>query len=97
MNKKLLLVLLIILLPLSIVLGWGAQGHKLISKKAMTLLPDEMNSFIKWQDYITLHSVDPDLRRDNDRSEGPKHFIDIDFSDIVFQIQIQLLPHRNFL
>jgi hypothetical protein len=78
MNKKLLLVVLV-LLPVSVILGWGAEGHKLISNKAMTLLPAEMGSFIKWQDYITVHSVDPDLRRDRDKSEAPKHFIDIDF------------------
>ncbi len=79
MNKKLLLSVLTILLPFSVMLGWGAEGHKLISNKAMTLLPEEMNSFTKWQDYVTVHSVDPDLRRDSDKSEGPKHFIDIDF------------------
>ncbi len=79
MNKNWLLSALIILLPFSVMLGWGAEGHKLISNKAMTLLPDEMNSFTKWQDYVTTHSVDPDLRRDSDKSEGPKHFIDIDF------------------
>jgi len=79
MNKKLLLILLLILLPVSIILSWGGEGHKLISKKAMGLLPDEMNTFIKWQDSISLHSVDPDNRRDYDKSENPKHFIDIDF------------------
>jgi hypothetical protein len=79
MNKKLLLILLIILIPVSIVLGWGGEGHKLISKRALTLLPEDMNGIIKWKDYITIHSVDPDIRRDKDKSEAPKHFIDIDF------------------
>ncbi len=79
MNRKLLLSAFLILLPVSVMLGWGAEGHKLISNKAMTLLPAEMNSFSKWQDYVTTHSVDPDLRKDRDKSEGVKHFIDIDF------------------
>ena len=79
MNKKLLLLLLLIFYPVSVILSWGGEGHKLINKKAMTLLPEEMNSFIQWQDYITIHSVDPDTRKDKDKSEGPKHFIDIDF------------------
>ncbi len=79
MNKKLLLLLLLILLPVSIILSWGAEGHKLISRKAMELLPDEMSSFTPWQDYISIHSVDPDLRKDKDKTEAPKHFIDIDF------------------
>jgi hypothetical protein len=79
MNKKLLLFFVLVLLPVAVILSWGAKGHKLINKKAMELLPDEMSGFVKWQDYISIHSVDPDLRRDNDKTEGPKHFIDIDF------------------
>ncbi len=79
MNKKLLLILLIILLPVSVILSWGGEGHKFINKKAIELLPDEMNGFIKWQDSISFHSVDPDNRKDFDKSEYPKHFIDIDF------------------
>jgi hypothetical protein len=79
MNKKSLITVVLILLPLSIILGWGAEGHKLISNKAMDLLPQEMSGFTNWQKYITIHSVDPDLRRDHDKSEAPKHYIDIDF------------------
>ncbi len=79
MNNKLLLSAFLVFLPLSVMLGWGAEGHKLISNKAMTLLPDEMSSFTNWQDYVTIHSVDPDMRRNSDKSEAPKHFIDIDF------------------
>lgn len=79
MNKKLLLYILIIFLPVTLTYSWGGEGHKLISKKAMTLLPDEMSSFNQWQSYITEHSVDPDKRRDRDKTEDPKHFIDIDF------------------
>ncbi len=79
MNEKLVLLFLFILLPVSFILGWGAEGHKLISNKAISMLPEEMKDFVKWQDYITTHSVDPDLRRNSDKSEAPKHFIDIDF------------------
>lgn len=79
MSKRLIIISFIILLPFAVILGWGAEGHKLISNKAMTLLPDEMRSFLQWQDYITIHSVDPDLRKKSDKSEGPKHYIDIDF------------------
>jgi hypothetical protein len=61
------------------VFGWGDQGHKLINNKAVALLPAEMQSFTKWKDYITLHAVDPDNRKKDDKSEPPKHFIDIDF------------------
>ncbi|MDR3611056.1 MAG: hypothetical protein P4L27_10875 [Ignavibacteriaceae bacterium] len=63
----------------NILFGWGDQGHKLINNKAVALLPAEMQDFTKWKDYITLHSVDPDNRKKDDKSEAPKHFIDIDF------------------
>lgn len=79
MNRILLLSALLILLPVTVMLGWGAEGHKLISSEAMTLLPDEMNPFLQWQNYVSQHSVDPDQRKDIDKSEGVKHFIDIDF------------------
>lgn len=79
MNKKLLLFLFVVILPFNLILSWGGDGHKLICKKAMTLLPNEMNKFSQWQEYITTHSVDPDKRRDTDKTEDPKHFIDIDF------------------
>ena len=59
--------------------GWGDQGHKLINNKGIAVLPAEMKAFKKWQDYITVHSVDPDNRKGSDKTEGPKHFIDIDY------------------
>lgn len=79
MNKKSFFVIVLILVPLTCILGWGAEGHRLISNKAVTLLPDEMSSFTQWQEYITVHSVDPDLRREHDKSEAPRHYIDIDY------------------
>ncbi len=72
--------LILIVLALSnLMFGWGDQGHKLINNKAVAFLPAELKSYTQWQDYITLHSVDPDNRKSTDRTEGPKHFIDIDF------------------
>ena len=70
---------LIVVAFTNFVFGWGDQGHKLINNKAVAFLPAEMNSFIKWQDYITLHAVDPDNRKRDDKTEAPKHFIDIDY------------------
>ena len=59
--------------------GWGDQGHKLINNQAIAFLPAELKAYSQWQDYITIHSVDPDNRKRDDKTEGPKHFIDIDF------------------
>lgn len=59
--------------------AWGEQGHKLITRKAIELLPKEMNFFKKWTAELEDLSVEPDRRRNYDNTEHPKHFIDIDF------------------
>ncbi|HSP88557.1 MAG TPA: S1/P1 nuclease [Ignavibacteriaceae bacterium] len=58
---------------------WGEEGHRLIANKAIDLLKEKIPGIEQFQNYITEHSIDPDLRRDDDKSEFPKHFIDIDF------------------
>ncbi len=58
---------------------WGEEGHKLIASKAVDLLKGKIKNIEQYKDYITEHSIDPDLRRNHDKSEFPKHFIDIDF------------------
>lgn len=71
--------LLLISLAASVLLGWGNEGHKLINKKAIDLLPAEMSDFMKYQDYISMHAPDPDDRKKEDSTEPNKHYIDIDF------------------
>jgi hypothetical protein len=58
---------------------WGEEGHKLIAGKAIDLLIEKIAGIDQYKKYITEHSIDPDIRRNNDDSEFPKHFIDIDF------------------
>jgi hypothetical protein len=58
---------------------WGKKAHKLINQKGIELLPDEMSIMRSWKDYIGDHASDPDIRKDKDTTEGPKHFIDIDY------------------
>ncbi len=62
-----------------IIYGWGGKGHKTISAFAMKLLPAEMKFSDQLKSAITEHSVDPDNRKRDDKTEGPKHFIDIDY------------------
>ncbi len=62
--------------PLS---AWGKKGHRLINSKAIDSLPDELSKLKDWKDYIVENSSAADMRRDNDPTEAPKHFIDIDF------------------
>ena len=71
--------LLLTLVSSLIVYGWGDKGHKTIAAFAMKLLPAEMKFTDQFKLAITDHSVDPDNRKRDDKSEGPKHFIDIDY------------------
>lgn len=76
MKIKLFILLLLIT---GMAFSWGDKGHKLIGNKAVELLKGKIKDIEKFQDYITEHSVDPDLRKSQDKTEGPKHYIDIDF------------------
>lgn len=70
---------LIILIPSTQLFAWGETGHKIINRKAVDYFPEEMNAFRAWRDYLGEHASDPDLRRRTDKSESPRHFIDIDY------------------
>jgi hypothetical protein len=76
MKTKLFVLLLIVT---GLAYPWGDKGHKLIANKAVELLKEKIKNIGLYQDYITEHSVDPDLRKSHDKTEGPKHYIDIDF------------------
>lgn len=82
MIKRILIIL--ILLPLSLILSWGREGHFIIARYAVQNLPKEMEYFKQWEDYIVKHSIDPDNRKTDD-GEEVKHFIDIDFYDEFFR------------
>ena len=41
-------------------------------------LPEEMTEFKDWNSYLADHASDPDYRKGDDPTEGPKHYIDID-------------------
>jgi hypothetical protein len=71
--------LLLFLVPTVLIFGWGDKGHKIIAAFAMRELPAEMKFSEAFKSSIVEHSVDPDNRKRDDKSEGPKHFIDIDY------------------
>ena len=82
MKKNVLIVSIIVtcfLFLTSSAFPWGDKGHKLINKKAVLYLPSTMKSYKKWADYLEEHAPDPDIRKKDDKTEAPKHFIDIDF------------------
>ena len=76
MKTKFFVLLLVVT---SLAYPWGDKGHKLIANKAVQLLKGKIKNIGLYQDYITEHSVDPDLRKSHDKTEAPKHYIDIDF------------------
>ncbi len=58
---------------------WGFYAHKKINYYAVFLLPPEMMVLYKPNiDFLSEHSVDPDMRRYAVPEEGPRHYIDID-------------------
>ncbi len=75
----LILLLSIIILVSQSAFPWGDKGHKLISKMSVDFLPPEMKAFKAWREYLEEHAPDPDYRKKTDKTEGPKHFIDIDY------------------
>ena len=81
MNKyfRLKILLIILFLPAGFIYSWGEKGHAVISGKAVEILPAEMSSFKVWKDYLVQHASDADIRRKTDKSEAPRHYIDIDF------------------
>ncbi|MFN2437988.1 MAG: zinc dependent phospholipase C family protein [Chitinophagaceae bacterium] len=58
---------------------WGFFGHRKINSYATFLLPPQMMVFYKPNlQFISEHSVDPDMRRYAVAEEGARHYIDID-------------------
>lgn len=74
-------VALIILISLS---SWGVWGHEHINRAAVFALPADMRTFYyNHIDFITAESTGPDMKRSlyGDKSESPKHYIDIEGFD----------------
>lgn len=62
-------------------IAWGTFGHEHINRAAVLALPSPLQSFFyNHIDFITQESTVPDLRKYtlNDKSENPRHFIDLE-------------------
>jgi len=76
--KKLFLIISLNLLVQSC-FGWGFFAHKLINRKAINLLPAELQVFYTtYADVVSERAVMPDKRRNIVKNEGPRHYIDLD-------------------
>jgi hypothetical protein len=57
--------------------GWGFLAHRTIHQLAVYQLPKTIRPFFyENMDYMVKNSVRPDQRRNSDKSEEPKHYID---------------------
>ena len=59
--------------------GWGFLMHRTITQLSVYQLPGEMQPFFHQNmDYLVRNSVRPDQRRNTDKTEDTKHFIDFE-------------------
>jgi hypothetical protein len=59
--------------------SWGFLVHRVIAQLAVYELPEKIKPFFFTnRAYLVKQSVRPDLRRNTDPTENPKHFIDIE-------------------
>ena len=62
------------------VLAWGHTGHNMINRMAVEAMPAGplRDFFKKHEEWVTLHSVDPDIyKKSHHAEEGPKHFLNM--------------------
>lgn len=59
--------------------SWGFLVHRTVVQLAIYELPASMKAFFwKNRDSVVSQSIRPDVRRNTDRTEGPRHFIDLE-------------------
>jgi hypothetical protein len=58
--------------------SWGYRGHEKIAEKSGQSYNGRMKPFKTWMPYLIEHSPDPDRRKKLDKTEAPKHYIDLD-------------------
>jgi hypothetical protein len=77
--KKLLLPLVLAVFTAGSAGAWGFFGHRTITQLAIYELPAPMQAFYyRHMPELVRQSTAPDERRNDDPSEGPKHYIDMD-------------------
>jgi len=69
--------------------SWGEKGHQKINGSAPKFFKARINHFKGWSEKLSEHGSDADNRKKNDRTEGVKHYIDIDaYQDFLEKHQI---------
>jgi len=77
--------------------SWGDKGHQKINGNAPQFFPAKLNHFTGWSEVLAAHSSDADNRKKEDKTEGVKHFIDIDiYDDFTQKHQISEIKAEAF-
>src|SRR5882672_804174 len=59
--------------------SWGFLVHRTVNQLAIYELPAPMKAFFwKNRDSVVSQSIRPDVRRNTDKTEAPRHFIDLE-------------------
>ncbi|MDE3059114.1 MAG: T9SS type A sorting domain-containing protein [Bacteroidota bacterium] len=77
-SLRFLFFLAVALLPASQAFSWGSATHKFINKQSVIHLPSSMSLFIQNAQFLSDHASDADIRKSTDKTEAPKHYIDIE-------------------
>jgi len=77
MIKKTYPMILLSLLSFMLI-SWGNKGHYIINHKCPESFPESMAAFRVWSDSLDIHGSDADSRKNADKTEGMRHYIDID-------------------
>lgn len=91
--------------------SWGFFMHRTIQQLAIYQLPGKMEPFFyRHMDTLVKHSIRPDERRNKDKAEAPKHFIDLeafgdsaaynmplDWNDAVRKYSLDTLKEYGFV
>ena len=77
--KRLIVIGSVLIVTAIICSSWGFLGHRTISQLAVYELPPAMRMFFHHNmNEIVKQSVRPDQRRNQDKEEAPKHYIDLE-------------------
>jgi hypothetical protein len=72
-----LLLIASMLLPAAPAHAWGFAAHRMITRRAIDLLPPELKPFFdRFAEEFVLRSTDPDLWRNVGWEDDPNHFLD---------------------
>lgn len=70
----------LIIVPLTLMISsWGFLAHKTLQQVSIYALPEPLGAyFYANQDYLVNQSIRPDVRRNEDKTEDVKHYLDMD-------------------